>query len=50
MIFETINKRFKKLFASRLPSDINNENIPIMNSEADPENKKHFFVIPYIHL
>jgi len=22
--------------------------VPIMNSEADPENKKHFFVIPYI--
>jgi len=22
--------------------------VPIMNSEADPENKKHFFVIPYV--
>jgi len=48
IIFETINKRLKKLFAFRLSSDINNEMVSIMNSEADPENKKHFFVIPYI--
>jgi len=48
MIFETITKRLKKLFASRLPSDINNEMVPIMNSQADPENKKYFFVILYI--
>jgi len=47
LIFEIINKRLKKLFVSRLPSNITNEMVPIMSSEADPENKKHFFVIPY---
>jgi len=49
MIFETINKRRKKLFTTKLASDKKNEMVLDLNGETGPEKKKqHFFVIPYM--
>jgi len=49
MIFETINKRLKKLFTTKSTSDKKNEMVPDLNGETDPEGKKqHFYVIPYM--
>jgi len=49
MFFETINKRLKTLFTTKLASDKKDEMVPDLNGETDPEEKKqHFYVIPYM--
>jgi len=42
LIFETITRDLKNYLRPDY-LDINNEMVSIMNSEADPENKKYFF-------
>jgi len=48
LIFDQINKRLKTIFINKVPSNINNGIMPVKVADKSSENKRQFFVIPYV--